>query len=78
MLGISRRYMKNKGRAVRPASIKKLNMKEKLRSFLERDNKSRVKADKQATIIRKGVKMQVRLLTDDLINILYSRYDNHI
>lgn len=66
VLGISRRYMKNKSRIPRPSSVRKLNMKESVRSFLERDDNSRLKADKQATITRKGVKKQVRLLSDDL------------
>jgi len=41
-------------------------MKEKVELFLQRDDNSRFKADKQATLARKGIKKQVRLLNDDL------------
>jgi hypothetical protein len=48
-------------------------MKTKVEEFFERDDNSKIKADKQATITRKGMKKQTRLLTDDLKN-LHSKY----
>ncbi|WAR19946.1 hypothetical protein MAR_001784 [Mya arenaria] len=74
VLGISRRYMYRKGRSVRPAGVKS-RMKTKVKSFLERDDNSRITSDKQATITRNGVKMQKRLLNGDLIN-LYKKYES--
>ncbi|WAR13068.1 hypothetical protein MAR_027248 [Mya arenaria] len=65
-LGISRRHMKLKDRKTRVASIRRLNLKEKVKLFLERDDNSRLKADKQATLTKNGVKKQVRLLSHDL------------
>ena len=57
----------------RPPSMKGLRMKVKVHQYFERDDVSRVKPDKQATITRKGEKRQVRLLLDDLTN-LHAKY----
>jgi len=64
VLGFSRRHMS--ADKVRRPSVQTPCMKEKVELFLQRDDNSRFKADKQATLARKGIKKQVRLLNDDL------------
>ena len=70
-LGISRRYVQVRKNKLRP--FKRVDMKEKLCKFYTRDDNSRLKADKNATITRKGEKRQIRLLKDDL-KTLHKKY----
>ena len=61
---ISRRHMKEK--PLRKPNVQRLQLRNKVQEFFERDDVSMIKPDKKATITRKGVKKQIRLLTDDL------------
>ncbi|MES9881945.1 MAG: hypothetical protein ABW185_13790 [Sedimenticola sp.] len=63
-VGFSRRMMKKTTK--RSPQLRCIRMKQKICAFLERDDNSRIKADKKATITRRGEKMQKRLLTDDM------------
>ena len=49
--------------------VNRLRMKQAVQDFFERDDVSTIKLDKQATIIRKGVKRQLCLMTDDMKNL---------
>jgi len=66
VLGISRRHLSRK--VSRKPNIKRFRLKLKVQEFFQRDDVTRMKSDKQATITRKGEKRQVRLLTDDIKN----------
>lgn len=57
----------------RKTTMKSLRIKEVVREFLERDDNSRIKADKRATVTKDKEKKQVRLLCDDLKH-LYAKY----
>ena len=65
--------LEGQGHVKRRAAVRKLNMRVKLREFMVRDDNSRLKADKQATITRKGIKKQIRLMSDDL-KTLHKKY----
>ena len=71
MLGISKRHMK-KNPPKRPR-LESIRIKENIVTYFERDDISKIKADKQATITRRGTKKQIRLLTDDL-KMLHAKY----
>ena len=73
IFAFSRRHLKNQH--TRRPSIKSLRVKEKVAEFFERDDVSRMKPDKQSTITRKGIKKQLRLLTDDLRH-LHMKYNS--
>ena len=70
-LSFSRRHLDQ--RPLRKPRIGKLKLKGNVNELYERDDVSRIKADKKATITRKGVKMQVLLLTDDM-KTLHAKY----
>lgn len=70
-LGISKRHFSKQVR--RSSCMKALRMKANVAEFFERDDVSRLKPDKQATITRRKVKKQIRLLTDELKN-LHAKY----
>lgn len=76
-------HMKEK--PLRKPNVQLLQLRNKVQKFLERDDMSVIKSDKKATITRKSIKKQIRLLTDDLktlhdkfisesSNILYSLF----
>ena len=69
VLGIPRRVMKSSGKQQRKASIKPKISRKRVAEFLERDDNSRVKAGKKATITRNKEKKQLRLLNDSLRNL---------
>ena len=54
ILGISKRHFTD--RLLCLTSVKKLNMKAKVVEFFDRDDVSKMKPDKNATIARKGIK----------------------
>lgn len=49
-----------------PAILRKMR---EVTAYFERDDNSRLKADKKTTITRKGCKKQIRLLIDDIKHI---------
>jgi hypothetical protein len=63
--------------SARKVNIKATRVKLNVQNFLERDDNSRVKADKKATITRKGQKKQIRLLNDDMKH-LHEKFNSEI
>ncbi|WAQ94250.1 hypothetical protein MAR_006721 [Mya arenaria] len=74
MIGVTTHQMKRKPRR-QQIHIKATRVRKAVYSFFERDDNSRIKADKKATITRKGEKKQIRLLNDDIKN-LHSKYNS--
>ena len=69
VLGISRRSLHATDEQKRKVQVKPTRMKKHFIEFLERDDNSRVKAGKKATITRSKEKKQLRLLNDSLKNL---------
>ena len=69
VLGISRRSLHATDEQKRKVSVKQTRMKKHVVEFLERDDNSKVKAGKKATITRMKEKKQLRLLNDSLKNL---------
>ena len=69
VLGISRRSLHAKEEPTRKAQVKPKRLMNLVKEYLERDDNSRVKAGKKATITRRKEKKQLRLLNDSLKNI---------
>ncbi|WAR12549.1 hypothetical protein MAR_026729 [Mya arenaria] len=76
MIGVTTHQMKRKPRR-QQIHIKATRARKAVHSFFERDDNSRIKADKKATITRKGEKKQIRLLNDDIKN-LHSKYNSEM
>ncbi|WAR13402.1 hypothetical protein MAR_027582 [Mya arenaria] len=76
MIGVTTHQMKRKPRR-QQIHIKATRVRKAVHSFFERDDNSRIKADKKATITRKGEKKQIRLLNDDIKN-LHSKYNSEM
>lgn len=68
MLGFTTHQMKNK--STRKVHIKATRVKLAVHNFLERDDNSRIQADKKATITRKG-------LNDDMKH-LHEKFNSEI
>lgn len=65
MFGFTNHQMQNKKQNRKP-TLKTLRVKQTISLFYERDDNSRIKADKKATITKGGIKKQIRLLNDDM------------